>query len=54
MNRLMGQLYWGGESTEKEFGQEVSQEDLGLDRGRVLNLILEEYIVNVDFVFNCP
>ena len=47
-------LYWGGENTEKEFVQEVSKEDFGLDRGRVLNVILEEYIVNVDFGFNCP
>jgi hypothetical protein len=36
-------LYWGGENTEKEFGPEVSEEDLGLYRGRVLNFILEDH-----------
>jgi len=54
MNRFMGHVMLGRWEYRKEFGQEVSEEDLGLDRGRAVNFILEEYVMNVDFGFNCP
>jgi len=54
MNRFMVHVVLGRWEYRKEFDQEVSEEVLGLDRGRVLNFILEECIMNVDFGFNCP
>jgi len=39
---------------KKNLVRKSQKEGVGLDRGRVLNVILKEYIVNVDFGFNSP
>ena len=39
---------------KKNLVRKSQKEDVGLDRGRVLNVTLKEYIVNVGFGFNCP